>query len=111
MWSALKAAFSGEEQRTAPRIKAVGSVRVDSSDYTLDNWSTSGILISGHDGKLTKGQRFQLSVDVQTDRGRIEFSAEAVVTRIAGDKLAAQFFMIEKHKKKAIMAYFSRTAR
>lgn len=111
MWSALKTAFSSEERRVAPRVEAVGSVRIDSRSYALENWSTSGVLITGHDGHLAKGQKFKLAVEVSTDRGLIAFNAEAVVTRLAGNKLAAQFFMIEKHKKKAILEYFNRATR
>ncbi|NQW12151.1 MAG: hypothetical protein HQ481_19985 [Alphaproteobacteria bacterium] len=111
MWSAIKASFSSKEMRAAPRVHAVGSVRVDSQTYPLENWSTNGVLINGHDGRLAKGQKFKLSVEVTTEQGLIEFNAEAIVTRVAGDKLAAQFFMIEKHKKKAIMEYFTRATR
>ena len=66
------------------------------------------MLFNGHDGRLAKGQRFKLRVEVQVDRGLIEFSAEAVVIRTAGDKLAAQFFMIDKAKKRMILEYFAR---
>jgi len=113
MWSAIKSAFTGaDDRRAAPRVMAVGKVIVDSRTYALENWSTSGILVSGHDGRLAKGQKFKLSVEVQDDHHLIVFNAEAVVVRLAGDKLAAQFYRIDKHKKKAIMEYFARkTAR
>jgi hypothetical protein len=83
-------------------------VHVDSRSYKLENWSASGVLFSGHDGQLAKGQRFKLQVEVQVDRGLMQFTAEAVVTRTAGDKVAAQFFMIDKARKRAILDYFAR---
>lgn len=109
MWSAIKTALGGgSDRRIAPRVKALGQVQIDSQTYPLDNWSASGVLFSGHDGHVAKGQRFKLRVEVQGDRGLIEFSAEAVVARTAGDKVAAQFYMIDKIKKRAILEYFAR---
>ena len=109
MWSAIKTALvGGAERRVAPRVSAIGQVLVDSRSYPLENWSASGVLFSGHDGHLAKGQRFKLRVEVQGERGVIEFPAEALVARLAGDRVAAQFFMIDKVKKRAIMEYFSR---
>lgn len=109
MWSAIKSAFTGaDDRRVAPRVTAVGKVTIDRRAYALENWSTSGILISGHDGRLAKGQKFKLSVEVQDDQRLIGFNAEAVVVRLAGDKLAAQFYRIDRHKKQAILEYFAR---
>lgn len=108
MWAAIKSAFGGEDRRVAPRVADKGQVHVDSRSYPLENWSTSGVLFSGHDGRLAKGQRFKLRLEVQGDRGLIEFNAEAVVVRVAGDRLAAQFFMIDKQKKRIILEYFAR---
>ena len=109
MWSAIKTALGGgSDRRVAARVSALGQVQIDSRSYALENWSAAGVLFSGHDGHLAKGQRFKLTVEVQGDKGLIEFTAEAVVARIAGDKVAAQFFMIDKVKKRAIMEYFAR---
>lgn len=108
MWAAIKSAFGGDDRRVAQRVAAKGQVHIDSQSYPLENWSASGVLFSGHDGRLAKGQRFKLRLEVQGDRGLIEFNAEAVAVRLAGDKLAAQFFMIENHKKRVILEYFAR---
>lgn len=109
MWAAIKSALGGsDDRRVAPRVTALGTVQVDSRTHQLENWSASGVLFSGHDGRLAKGQRFKLRVEVQGDRGPIEFSAEAIVIRTAGDKLAAQFYMIDKAKKRMILDYFAR---
>jgi hypothetical protein len=109
MWSAIKSAFTGDsDRRVAPRVAAIGTVTIDTSRFALENWSLSGILISGHDGRLIKGQKFKMSVEVRDDDRIIVFNAEAVVVRAAGDKLAAQFYRIDKHKKKAIADYFAR---
>lgn len=108
MWAAIKSAFGGDDRRVAPRVADKGQVHIDSRSYALDNWSASGVLFSGHDGQLAKGQRFKLRLEVNGDRGLIEFTAEAVVVRTAGDKVAAQFFMIDKHKKRIILEYFAR---
>ncbi|MDF1793564.1 MAG: hypothetical protein P1U88_16745 [Thalassobaculaceae bacterium] len=108
MWSAIKSVFTGEgDRRVAPRVAAVGKVTIDSTAFPLENWSTSGILITGHDGRLIKGQKFKMSVEVQDEGHLIVFNAEAVVVRTAGDKLAAQFYRIDRHKKQAIMEYFA----
>lgn len=108
MWAAIKSAFGVDDRRVAPRVADKGQVHVDSRGYPLVNWSASGVLFSGHDGQLTKGQRFKLRLEAQGDNGPIEFNAEAVVVRTAGDKVAAQFFMIDKHKKRIILEYFAR---
>lgn len=109
MWAAIKSAFTGsDDRRVAPRVAAVGRVKIDSKTYALENWSTSGVLVSGHDSHLGKGQKFKLTVEVQDDDRVIAFNAEAVVVRVAGDKLAAQFYRIDRHKKKAILDYFAR---
>ena len=109
MWAAIKSVLGGgEERRVAPRVSALGQVHVDSLSYAVENWSASGILFSGHDGRLAKGQRFKMRVEIQGDRGPIEFSAEALVARIAGDKVAAQFYMIDKMTKRSILEYFAR---
>lgn len=108
MWAAIKSALSGDsDRRVAPRVAAIGTVTIDSAHFTLENWSLSGILISGHDGRLIKGQKFKMTVDVRDDSRSIIFTAEAVVVRTAGDKLAAQFYRIDKAKKKAIAEYFA----
>lgn len=108
MWSAIKSAFTSDsDRRVAPRVAAVGTVTIDSTRFTLENWSMSGILISGHDGRLIKGQKFKMTVDVRDDQRAVIFNAEAVVVRTAGDKLAAQFYRIDKQKKKAIAEYFA----
>lgn len=108
MWSAIKSAFSGDsDRRAALRVAAIGTVTIDSSKFALENWSQSGILISGHDGRLIKGQKFKMSVEVRDDDRIIVFNAEAVVVRVAGNKLAAQFYRIDRHKKQAILDYFA----
>jgi hypothetical protein len=112
MWSTLKSAFSPVEKRVAKRTAATGTgtVRIDRRNYTLVNWSASGILISGHKDHLIKGQRFRLQIDVDDGEQPVSFSAEAVVVRLKGDKLAAQFHKINKHKKAQIHRYFGRRA-
>jgi hypothetical protein len=111
MWTAIKSVLGGQkDRRVAPRVSAVGKVMVDSQEYQLENWSTSGILVSGHDGHLAKGQKFKLTVHVQDDNRLIIFNAVAVVVRTAGDKFAAQFHKIDSHKKQMIMEYFARKA-
>ena len=72
MWAAIKSALGGsDDRRVAPRVTAIGTVRVDSQSFPLENWSASGVLFSGHDGHLANGQRFKLRVEVQGDRGLI----------------------------------------
>ena len=108
MWSAIKSAITGDsDRRVAPRVEAVGKVTIDSTSFTLENWSLSGILISGHDGRLIKGQKFKMTVEVRDGDRFIVFTAEAIVVRTAGDRLAAQFHQIDKQKKKAIVEYFA----
>ena len=108
MWSAIKSALTGDsDRRVAPRVAALGTVTIDSTKFTLENWSLSGILISGHDGRLVKGQKFKMTVDVRDDDRAVVFTAEAVVVRVSGDKLAAHFHHIDKQKKQAIAEYFA----
>lgn len=108
MWTAIKSALTGQnDRRVAPRVAAMGKVMIDSSTFALENWSTSGILISGHDGRLVKGQKFKMAVEVQDGKTLIVFNAEAVVVRTAGNKLAAQFYRIDKHKRQQILEYFA----
>lgn len=109
MWAALKNAIlvDSDDRRIAPRVAARGTVRIDSKSYPMVNWSTSGVLITGHKDHLAKGQRFRMSVTVD-DKGKpIEFDADAIVTRVQGDKLAAQFLLIDSYKKARIHKYFA----
>jgi hypothetical protein len=100
MWTALKTAFAPAEKRKAVRLDtSSGTGRIDSRSYPLVNWSATGVLIGGHDDHLGKGQRFRMQVDVKDGQETISFDCEAMVVRKLGDKLAAQFVMIDKHKK------------
>lgn len=111
MWTALKTAFAPVEKRRAVRVNTTaGSVRIDSRDYSLVNWSATGVLIGGHGDHLAKGQRFKMQVDVKDGAEAISFVCEAVVVRKQGDKLAAQFVMIDKIIKARIHRYFGRRA-
>lgn len=111
MWASLKSALAPQpDKRRAQRESASGSVRIDSRTYPIVNWSATGVLIGGHRDHLAKGQRFRMNVAVDDGQEPIEFSAEGVVVRVQGDKLAAQFFQIEKHKKAQIHRYFARRA-
>jgi hypothetical protein len=109
MWAALKNAImvDSDDRRVAPRVSAKGTVRIDSRSYPLVNWSTSGVLLGGHTDHLAKGQRFRMSVIVDDKGEPIEFDAEAIVARVQGDKLAAQFLFIDKYKKARIHKYFA----
>lgn len=111
MWTALKAAFAPVEKRRAVRHEtSAGTVRVDSRSYPLVNWSATGVLIGAHGDHLAKGQRFKMQVDVSDSEEAISFSCEAVVVRKQGDKLAAQFVLIDKNIKARIHRYFGRRA-
>jgi hypothetical protein len=48
-----------------------------------------------------------MSVIVDDKGEPIEFDAEAIVARVQGDKLAAQFLFIDKYKKARIHKYFA----
>jgi len=90
----------------ADRQTAVGSVKVDKFTYPIENRSATGLLVSGHDGQLAKGQRCQISVSVQTSNGPLDFSCQAIVARLAGDKLAFHFDRLNKAYKAAILRHF-----
>jgi hypothetical protein len=111
MWTALKSAFAPVEKRRAVRQDtSAGSVRIDSRNYELVNWSATGVLIGGHGDHLAKGQRFKMQVDVRENAEAISFSCEAVVVRKQGDKVAAQFVLIDKSIKAQIHRHFGRRA-
>ncbi len=106
--------FGGAEKdgrRAAPRLNALGSVRIDSKTYPLVNWSASGLLISGHTDHLAKGQVCSITVSVEDDAKRIEFACKAVVVRIQGDKLAMNFQHLNKVHRMTILDYFQRHGR
>lgn len=111
MWTALKSAFAPVEKRRAVRTQTVASsVRIDSRDYPLVNWSATGVLIGGHGDHLAKGQRFKMQVEVKEGAEAMSFVCEAVVVRKQGDKVAAQFVMIDKSVKAQIHRHFGRRA-
>jgi hypothetical protein len=111
MWTALKSAFAPAEKRRAERREtSSGSVKIDSRNYPIVNWSATGVLIGGHGDHLTKGQRFRMKVDVKDGAEAITFDCEALVVRKQGDKIAAQFVMIDKNVKTQIHRYFGRRA-
>jgi hypothetical protein len=97
-------------RRAAPRLEALGSVRVDSKTYPLVNWSASGLLISGHKDHLARGQVCNISVSVEDEVKRIEFNCKAGVVRLQGEKLAMNFQHLNKVHKTTIMEYFHRRA-
>jgi hypothetical protein len=111
MWTALKSAFAPVEKRRAVRSKTVASsVRIDSREYPLVNWSATGVLIGGHGDHLAKGQRFKMQVDVKEGAESISFGCEALVVRKQGDKIAAQFVMIDKTIKAQLHRHFGKRA-
>lgn len=111
MWASLKSAFAPVEKRQAVRRETTtGSVRIDSRAYPLVNWSATGVLIGGHGDHLVKGQRFRMQVDVKDGTEAISFGCEALVVRKQGNKVAAQFVMIDKAVKARIHKHFGRRA-
>jgi hypothetical protein len=111
MWTALKTAFAPVEKRKAARREiSASSVRIDSRDYPLVNWSATGVLIGGHTDHLAKGQRFKMHVEIKDGAEAMSFGCEAMVVRKQGDKIAAQFVMIDKSIKAQIHLYFGRRA-
>ena len=109
MLSSFKAAIGlAEDRRSTPRTRSRGMVRIGSRTYDLVNWSTTGLLIAGHRDHLIKGQRCRLHVKVTDGAEPLEFNVEAVVLRLQGDQLAAQFILVDKHKKSQFLNYFSK---
>lgn len=92
--------------KPAPKVKSVsssvpkqpsvgssrGTVTVDRFTFNVRDYSLKGFIIEPYDEKiLAKGQKFRCNVALSKDGHTLEGRAEAMVTKITGDALAATF--------------------
>lgn len=94
-------------RRTDPRTEVTGSVQIDSTTYSLENWSLSGILFSGHNGQLVAGQRCLLRIIVNSSLANVDFMAKVLIVRIKGDMVGARFLALGGKGRAQITKYFA----
>lgn len=114
-----KPAPTGAERRTAPRIEGTGAhVRLegeegwkswllaiallptaDENEYRVANISEGGFLLRPYAGKLTKGQKFKVTLAFPEGDDMLEFVVEACVARRGAEGLGAYFVDLDAEAK------------
>jgi hypothetical protein len=86
-------------------IPSAGSVRIDSCDYPLVNWSAISVQILGHSDYLAKGQRFRMQVEITDKPEMIAFPCEGMILHAHEEKVAAQFLSTDKNLRARILKF------
>jgi len=74
------------------KLESCGIVKVDSFTFVVKDYNLKGFIIEPYDKDiLVKSQRFRFEIDVSKGNHKMKGSAEAVVTKISGNALAAAF--------------------
>lgn len=74
------------------RHESCGIVKIDSFTFNVKDYNLKGFIIEPYDKDLLiKSQRFRFEIDVSKGQHRMKGSAEAVVTKVTDNALAAAF--------------------
>ena len=69
-----------------------GIVKIDSFTFNVKDYNLKGFIIEPYDKDLLiKSQRFRFEIDVSKGQHKMKGSAEAVVTKVTENALAAAF--------------------
>lgn len=104
---------AGGDQRNGQRAagRAEDFVTFEGGRYILENWSAVGLLFGPVSAKLDPHQPIKPSVHARTDRGPLQFEADAVVLRADGGKVAAKYRCLNQISDKIIRDYFARRSK
>lgn len=81
-------------KKSAPRPDN-NRVQIDSKSFAIAAITPSGFVAAGFDGSLVKGQNARVSVSIDDNFAKFNFDVTVVVVDAAGDKLTAQFGMLQ----------------
>tara|TARA_R110002012_G_scaffold73022_4_gene186466 strand:- start:1284 stop:1634 length:351 start_codon:yes stop_codon:yes gene_type:complete len=74
------------------KLEACGIVKIDSFTFVVKDYNLKGFIIEPYDKDvLVKSQRFRFEIDVSKGNHKMKGSAEAVVTKVTDNALAAAF--------------------
>ncbi|WP_339852457.1 hypothetical protein [uncultured Nisaea sp.] len=74
------------------KLEACGIVKIDSFTFVVKDYNLKGFIIEPYDKDvLIKSQRFRFEIDVSKGNHKMKGQAEAVVTKITDNALAAAF--------------------
>lgn len=101
----LKISVKKEPVKKGPPKPPNNQVQIDSKSFPLGAITVSGLVATGFDGSLVKGQNAKLSVSVDDQFAKFNFSATVTVLDAAGGKLTAQFGMLPTETEALIRKY------
>lgn len=74
------------------KLDSCGVIQIDSFTFNVRDYNLRGFIIEPYDKDvLVTGQRFRFDIKVGKGEHKMEGRAEAVVTKISGNALAAAF--------------------
>lgn len=74
------------------KLDSCGIVKIDSFTFNVKDYNLKGFIIEPYDKDLLiKSQRFRFEIDVSKGQHKMKGSAEAVVTKVTQNALAAAF--------------------
>ena len=74
------------------KLEACGIVKIDSFTFVVKDYNLKGFIIEPYDKDvLVKSQRFRFEIDASKGNHKMKGSAEAVVTKVTDNALAAAF--------------------
>ena len=96
------------ERRREGRERAYGSVIIDEQSYQLLDWSSSGFLVEGFGGGLSKGDRVKIEFEVRIDDETYFFNCGAIIVRADAETghLAGAFVDMTEEDRLAVAQYF-----
>ena len=78
--------------KDAGERKTCGTVNIDSFIFPVKDFNSKGLMIESYNKDiLVVNQRFRFQIDVSKGNQKMRGSGEALVMKIAGDKLVAAF--------------------
>lgn len=100
------------DRRNGGRAGAAAAdyVMFDGERVPLRNWSTVGLLFGPVAAQLKPDQKLRVVVRVRTDRGPLQFDAEATVVRSQDGEVAAKYQCVNQSHDKIIQGHFARRA-
>lgn len=80
-------------------------IQVDSKSFPIATITSSGLVATGFDGSLIKGQNARVTISVDDSVGKFSFATTVVVAETSGDKLVVQFGMIPPETEALLKKY------
>lgn len=91
-------------KKAAPRPDN-NRVQIDSKSFAVAAITPSGFVASGFDGSLIRGQNARVGISIDDNFAKFAFDATVVVADVAGDKMTAQFGMLNPDTEGLLRKY------